>query len=201
MKKKTSQNVEYYTPPELAPAILGVLGRVDLDAACSFLAARVNGLNAANIFTKEMNGLAHQWFGNVYLNPPYGKSGSRSRTAIWLSKLILEYTAQRVSNAIFLMNVATGSNWFAEIGGWNYPICFCYKRIVFIGSDGKRQTQPQYDNMFLYLGSDFAKFKHYFQNTPYPEFPHGIGRVFGTDYLPLLAKRERQQLSIDGITL
>jgi hypothetical protein len=199
MKKKTSNNVEYYTPPELAPAILGVLGRIDLDPACSVLAAKVNGLNAVDIFTKETNGLIRQWFGNVYLNPPYGKYKNRSRTSIWLSKLILEYTAQRVKEAIFLMNVATGAMWFSEIGGWNYPICFCYNRIVFIGSDGKRQTQPQYDNMFLYLGSDFERFKLYFQNTPYPEFPYGIGRVFGTDYLPLLAKRERQQLSIGGL--
>ncbi|MDN3678239.1 DNA N-6-adenine-methyltransferase [Flavobacterium paronense] len=72
-----SQNttVEWLTPPELVKS----LGDFDLDP-CSpinapFLHAKIN-------FTTLDNGLVKEWFGRVYLNPPYGKG-----MELWLEKL------------------------------------------------------------------------------------------------------------------
>ena len=196
MQKKNSTNVEHYTPSILAHAILGVLGGVvDCDPASSLIAAEINGLNAGEIFTQRDNGLSRHWYGRVYNNPPYGKVEGRSNTDIWFSKLIQEYRAGNVTSAVFLCNVSTGRKWFSKV--WEFPTCFVYRRIAFISPTGQKQTQPKYDNMFVYLGPDFARFQLYFQDTAYGDFPYGIGRVFNSMPEPFLLTHKRiQQISI-----
>lgn len=69
------KNDEWLTPP----AVLEKLGTFDLDP-CSPIARPWN--TARVHFSKEQDGLAQQWFGRVWCNPPYGKEA-----ALWLEKL------------------------------------------------------------------------------------------------------------------
>lgn len=66
---------EWLTPPE----IISALGPFDLDP-CSPIARPWP--TAKRHFTIKDDGLSQQWFGRVWLNPPYGKY-----TDSWLQKL------------------------------------------------------------------------------------------------------------------
>jgi len=80
-KRQASKNVaalrmtetnEWYTPPDLIGKARRVLGGFDLDpASCAEADATVQ---AARYLTEADDGLAHQWHGRIWLNPPYGHS-------------------------------------------------------------------------------------------------------------------------------
>lgn len=65
-ERPVGASVEWYTPKSLFDA-LGV--RFDLDPACAAGAP----VPADYTYTKAHDGLAHEWFGHVWLNPPYGR--------------------------------------------------------------------------------------------------------------------------------
>lgn len=67
--------VEWLTPPEL----LKPLGDFDLDPCAPISQPWPT---AARKYTVENDGMANEWFGRVWLNPPYG-----AETGRWLSKL------------------------------------------------------------------------------------------------------------------
>lgn len=67
---QSSGIVEYYTDPRIPGAAREVMGGIDLDPA-SCLLANAFGVFASRIFTKEDNGLVHDWDGRVWLNHPF----------------------------------------------------------------------------------------------------------------------------------
>lgn len=60
---------ERYTPAEYIAAVREVLGEIDLDPASSALAQET--VRAIEHFTVDDDGLAQEWHGRVFLNPPY----------------------------------------------------------------------------------------------------------------------------------
>lgn len=69
---KDSGNVEWYTPSWLIDKVRSFYaGRIDLDPASSFRANEV--VRATSYFTQGDDGLAREWWGNVWVNHPYGK--------------------------------------------------------------------------------------------------------------------------------
>lgn len=71
----TGGNVEWLTPPD----ILKALGPFDLDPCAP---VKRPWDMAARHFTVKENGLAQEWSGRVWLNPPYGGD-----TWAWLARL------------------------------------------------------------------------------------------------------------------
>jgi hypothetical protein len=71
----TDNNDTWLTPPE----IIKSLGEFDLDP-CSPINRPWN--TAKNHFTIEDDGLSKEWFGRVWLNPPYGRA-----MELWLEKM------------------------------------------------------------------------------------------------------------------
>lgn len=69
------QKDEWLTPPDL----LYKLGTFDLDP-CSPI--KRPWVTAKNHYTIEFDGLKNEWYGRVWLNPPYGQN-----TGKWLEKL------------------------------------------------------------------------------------------------------------------
>jgi len=80
----TGEN-EWFTPPQYIELARRVLGRIDLDPASREQAQQT--IAAASYFTKEQDGLAQDWRGNIWINPPY----SRPLIARFVDKLCDEW--------------------------------------------------------------------------------------------------------------
>lgn len=146
---------EWYTPSIYIEAARNLMGSIDLDPA-SCIKANKN-VKATTIFTKDDDGIEKDWFGNVWMNPPYGRGGQ----ALWTSKLLSEYRSGRVEQAIVLCNAATDTKWFEEL--WEFPICFVKKRIKFLSADDSAKHSPTHANVLIYLGrKPIEDFKFHF---------------------------------------
>lgn len=149
----SSMTNEWYTPMHIIALARQVMGEIDLDPATT---QQVNEerIQARHYFTIEDDALQHDWFGRVWLNPPYGRGPDpetgkqRSNQDIWSSYLIDQYDCGNVSEAILLVNAATGEQWFQKL--WRFPIHFT-RRIRFVNHAGK-QRSPTHGNALVYLG-------------------------------------------------
>lgn len=151
---KASGIVEWYTPAVYIEAAREVMGGIDLDPASSELANRTVG--AARIYTRDDDGLTHDWTGRVWLNPPYGKG-----SGLFTSKLVTEYEAGRVEAAVLLLNAyGFDSDWFQPL--WAQPICFTDHRIRFT-SPQRESGGPANGNILVYLGQDERRFAEVFR--------------------------------------
>lgn len=154
----SSDSNEWYTPALYVDAARAVLGAIDLDPASCDLANGV--VRARQIFTLHDDGYARDWFGRVWLNPPYGRDGGESNQARWSAKLLAEYQQGRVAAAVLLVNATTDRQWFKPL--WQYPLCFTDHRINFYNNTGK-QDDPTHGNVFVYFGSDMRGFTEHFR--------------------------------------
>ena len=73
---------EWYTPPEIVGLARSAMGGIDLDPASNEWAQ--GWIKAATWYGEEQDGLAQEWAGRVWMNPPY----SRGRIAKFVDKLL-----------------------------------------------------------------------------------------------------------------
>lgn len=157
---QSSESNEWYTPAVYMKAVQQVLRGIELDPASCEQANQI--VQAQHYYTLEQNGLMHSWQArSVWLNPPYGKSSTgESNQEIWTCRLIGEYEAGHIEEAILLVNAVTGNAWFQRL--WNYHICFTNHRIRFY-SPSTLAVQPTFSNAFVYFGKDGERFKTLFR--------------------------------------
>ena len=131
--------VEWLTPPELVKK----LGVFDLDP-CSPINAPF--LHAINNFTIEDNGLGKEWFGRVYMNPPYGKNMD-----LWLDKL------GKHGNGIALIFARTETKCFFE-KVWDVAdaLLFIKGRLKFYHVSGEQGGSAGAPSVFVAFGKDNA---------------------------------------------
>ena len=151
----TGEN-EWYTPDQYLELARAVLGAFDVDPASSDAAQKK--VQATNYFTIEDDGLKHEWFGRVWLNPPY----AQPHIADFVSKMVSERRARRVSAAIMLTHNYTDTAWFHEAAGLADAICFTRGRIRFYDSSGN-VAAPTQGQAFFYFGGDVEKFSALFR--------------------------------------
>jgi phage N-6-adenine-methyltransferase len=151
----TGEN-EWYTPAQYIEAARELLGGFDLDPATSDAAqARVK---AANWFTKEDDGLAQEWRGKVWLNPPYAQPLIQQ----FVDKLVEEVEAGNVTEAILLTHNYTDTGWFHAAERAAANICFTRGRIRFEGGDGSFAA-PTQGQAFFYFGNRGGAFRQAFE--------------------------------------
>lgn len=126
-----SGNNEWYTPPEYINAARTVLGNIDLDPATSTVAQST--VAADMFYTAEDDGLAHQWHGRVWLNPPY----SQPLIGQFVDHLAGEYLAGRVTGAVVLTNNGTETGWGQTLMRHAAAVCFPTGRIRFLDPEGQ----------------------------------------------------------------
>lgn len=160
----SSESNEWYTPSKYIAAVREVLGDIDLDPASS---AQANStVRAKEIFTQEDDGLARDWFGRVFVNPPYGKTPEhRSLAAAFCNKAIDEFECENIEACIILVNSLHSQTWQAPL--YDHAICFVDHRIHFVSADGEENENPTFQNIFVYLGRDTAKFADVFSSVGY----------------------------------
>ena len=105
----------------------------------------------------------------MWLNPPYGKTRNQSNAGIWAARLIEEYRAGRVAEAVLLVNASLGDPWFAPLK--RFPFCSPDHRIRFIDGTGREQKSPTHSNALVYFGPNLARFAAIFSR---------FGLVLGT---------------------
>lgn len=144
----TSDDVEWYTPPEIRAAVLKALGGiVDVDPC----ADPGRTFPATVHFTEEQNGLAQPWLGRVYMNPPYGRTISA-----WTTKLRDELRNGWATEAVALLPARVDTTWWHEL----HPpvVCFIRGRLRFSGYE---QSAP-FPSVAAYFGDNPELFKQAF---------------------------------------
>ena len=144
--------MEWYTPDLILEIARATLGRIDLDPASSHAAQeRVRAVRYDDVAT---DGLARQWHGRVWLNPPYAR-GLIDRFA---HKLVEEVYAGHVSAALWLSNNATDTGWFAEVASVAAAMFFPTGRIRFLTATAGEQRTPLQGQVLVYIGPDVVTF-------------------------------------------
>jgi DNA N-6-adenine-methyltransferase (Dam) len=147
---------ELFTPEACITAARAVLGEIDLDPASDAIAQKT--VRAGAFFTIADDGLVKDWFGRVWLNPPY----HRKLLPSFIRKLIAERAAGRVAAAIMLTNNCTDTEWFEDAVGPAQAVCFTHGRIRFKRPHGE-EVAPTQGQTFFYFGADAARFARVFQ--------------------------------------
>ena len=152
------ESFEWYTPKKYVEAARNVLGEIDLDPASSEQANRI--VQAKLFYDQTRDGLTQTWKAQkVWLNPPYCKQGSTSNQDRWTAKLLTEYKAGNVKEAILLVTAATETTWFHRL--YQFPMCFVKGRIQFTTPTGKKGGATK-GSIFVYVGRQPEKFRQVF---------------------------------------
>jgi len=146
-----SEQNERYTPACYIESARAVMGGIDVDPASDPLANET--VRAGVFYTLSDDGLAHEWPGRVWLNPPYG--GDQVK---FIARLMEQTEAGTTKQAVVLVNAhATDTTWFAPL--WDHTLCFTDHRINFYGSPGGGST---HGSVFVYLGPNICVFAREF---------------------------------------
>jgi phage N-6-adenine-methyltransferase len=154
--KHNSGNNEWYTPAVYIEAVRGVMGNIDLDPASSVDANTI--VQANTFYTISDDGLKQDWFGNIWMNPPY----SSSLIGLFIDKLVYHVNNKDISEAIVLVNNATETKWFQHLITVSTMMCFPSKRIRY-WAPGNTKSAPLQGQAFIYIGKNTKKFKKYFK--------------------------------------
>lgn len=160
MKAKAANFIpgdEWGTPGEYIELARKVMGGIDLDPASNEHAQKT--VQADRFFTKDDDGLAQQWTGKVWLNPPY----SRRLINQFVDKLVAEWWARNVTEAIVLTHNRTDTRWFSKLASVSICRCDTDGRIRFETADGVGNSPPN-GSTFFYFGKDPDRFFQVFRD-------------------------------------
>jgi hypothetical protein len=129
-----SGNNERGTPVQFIRTLMAAVGGMfDLDAATHpdtepFPIGKTG-------LTKSDNGLQADWFGDVWLNPPYDNLED------WLKKALSESKREEVNRIISLVPGNTSTQWFQQYAAKADYMCCVEGRLKFLG-DGSDSSAP-----------------------------------------------------------
>ena len=146
---------EWNTPEALLLVAREAMDGIDLDPASNSIAQ--SRVRAREFYTKEEDGLTQPWRGRIYLNPPY-TSGLVDKFA---DKLIAEYVAGNVTEAVWLTNNSADTGWFHRLAEQAAVVVFLRGRVKFwkVGEDDEElQGSPLQGQVLMYLGPNARRF-------------------------------------------
>lgn len=111
--------------------------RFELDVCAS-----AENKKAPHFFDESDNGLANQWFGNVWCNPPYGKGLIEP----WVCSAVEHYLEYGI-RTVMLLPVRTDMRWFRMLTQQSL-IVFVQGRLNFIPPPGVKATSNFERSMF-----------------------------------------------------
>jgi phage N-6-adenine-methyltransferase len=151
----------WFTPHKYISLVKQAIGEIDLDP---FSSEQANGVIQANrYFDEKLDAFKQPWFsepGSVFMNPPY----SRKLINASVDLFVRHWQADKISEAIVLVNNATETKWFQQLLGEASAICLVSKRIAFENRDGKHVSGNTRGQVFLYFGNTPTEFKKIFRS-------------------------------------
>ena len=149
---------EYYTPGYIMERVRAVLGEINLDPASCEQANQT--VQAQKFFTENDDGLAQEWYGRVFLNPPFN---SKPRQGVWAARLLQCYQAGEISEAILLCGGnAKYTDWWVPFSV--FPRAELYGKVRFDTPDGPAGTEAPFATILVYLGHDLGLFVEQFED-------------------------------------
>ena len=141
------------TPKSILEKVHAVIGPIDLDPASNVDANKC--VEANRFFDQKEDGLISNWGVNdsVFINPPSGKVGNKSKTNLFWQKLMLEVYNGHIGHAIFLafsIEQLQSSQRKGCPPMMHFPFCVPAKRIAFVDPTGENRTAPSHSNMIIY---------------------------------------------------
>lgn len=149
-----SGSPEWFTPSNIIEAARSTMGSIDLDPASCAQANKT--VQAEQYLTVKVDGLKAMWFGNIFLNHPYGRDNNKR----WITKLIRSYQMGHVQQACALVFASTSEGWFQPL--FDYPICFIRGRVRHGSPDGANPKASTKGSAVIYLGPHHDLFSKYF---------------------------------------
>jgi phage N-6-adenine-methyltransferase len=143
----SSKTDEHYTPDRVLDAVIACLGEIDLDPCSN----ANHNVPAKKHYTKADDGLSQPWYGRVFVNPPYGKKTAQ-HIKPWVAKLVREYRAGNVTEAIALIPSRTDTQWYRMFR--DYPRIMVDGRLTFKGND----NPAGFPSGLVYLGPNVLTF-------------------------------------------
>ena len=142
-----SKDDEWYTPEQYIEAAREVMGSIDLDPASNDFANET--VKASVYYDEARNGLEQEWWGNIWLNPPY-------------SSALIQQFAEKLADSLFkqaivLVNNATETAWFRTLIENADAVVFPTGRIKYRKRDGEKGT-PLQGQAFIYFGDAPGRF-------------------------------------------
>lgn len=130
MSAVTSQ---WFTPPLIVEPARRFLGTIDLDPASCEVANRT--VQAVAYYNEAADGLAHEWHGHLWLNPP-------SPPRPWWRKLRAEIEAGRVRRAVCVGYSIEVLQQFQDDPAWlrRWHVCVPSKRVRYLTTAGDRNA-------------------------------------------------------------
>jgi hypothetical protein len=145
---------KWYTPIEYIDAARRVMGEINLDPASCAEADEI--VQADTYYTEEIDGLKQPWFGNVWLNPPYGQP----LIVQFSERVSSAFDSGEISQAIVLVNNATDTKWFHRLLDSASLLCLHLGRVTFWHPRGS--SAPLQGQVLLYFGNQGDAFKNIF---------------------------------------
>lgn len=146
----SSRTDQWFTPVEILTRVHEVLGHPDLDpASCAEANERVQ---ARQYFSE--GALEKEWpAGSVFCNPPGGKLGNKSKTALFWKKFMEMRATGALTHGIFLCfsleALQTTQSNFPSVG--EFVLCVPKQRIPFDRPDGSKGDAPSHSNVIAYV--------------------------------------------------
>lgn len=195
---QTSLNVEWGSPLNIINLARLTMGSIDLDPASSLVANE--RVKATNIFTLKDKGLNQKWYGNVWMNHPFGNRELKCKAKCvkkkcndrgycidydipgnsdWINKLVQSYLLGDINQACCITFAATSEHWFKPLKA--YPLVMIDKRTNFIDlHTGKEIKGVTKGCVVTYLGNNIISFYENFKTIGDVFIPVGHNYGFFT---------------------
>jgi len=155
---RSSDSAEWYTPATLIERARQLLGTIDLDPASSAEAQRtvqaVRWCGLDHPDSGRRDGLAREWPGHVWMNPPYGDTIGE-----WVARLVHQYENGPTTEALALLPARTDTAWWQDnLRAYGY--CAIRGRLRFSGAE----NSAPFPSALIYLGDNFTLFHRTFSS-------------------------------------
>jgi site-specific DNA-methyltransferase (adenine-specific) len=127
---------DWETPRDLLERLYRVFNRFDLDPCSPSANKRTAPVHARVHYTADDNGLVLPWFGNVFVNPPYGRE-----LRYWVEKGRNEVATGNAEAVIALIPARTDTTWWHDYIASQADVFFLRGRLSF-GQSGQSAPFP-----------------------------------------------------------